>query len=177
MFRDDTLIPTEAVRLCALGALMASERRYASLASEVRHFTSRIIGPSLELLGTSLELLRYEGLIEAVDGAADDPLLRITEAGGEAFHALLRSRIRSPNNDVSKLVVALKMRFMHLLDGAAQREQTELLVEMCENELARLTDLRASHAGDNGFLLSWLDQDIAQVQAKLAWFRDLQARL
>jgi hypothetical protein len=177
MFRDDTLIPTEAVRLCALGALMMGERRYAALAGDVRHFTGRIVGPSLELLGTSLELLRYEGLVAAADGPGDDPLLRITDRGRTAFHTLMASHIRATSNDVSKLVVALKLRFMHLLDATAQREQTELLVEMCETELARLTDLRASHDGDNGFLLSWLDQDIAQVQAKLTWFRDLQARL
>ncbi len=45
MYRDDTLIPSEAVRLCALGILMLGRRRYAGLAREVRHFTSRIAGP------------------------------------------------------------------------------------------------------------------------------------
>ncbi len=74
MYRDDTLIPSEAVRLCALGILMLGRRRYAELAREVRHFTSRIAGPSLDLLGTSVELLRFEGLVRAVDGD-DDALL------------------------------------------------------------------------------------------------------
>jgi len=172
MYRDNTLIPSEAIRLCALGILMSGRRRYAELAREVRHFTSRIAGPSLELLGTSVELLRFEGLIRAVDGA-DDALLEITDQGRREFAALMHSGVRSPGNDVSKLVIALKMRFLGLLDADARREQIELVVEMSENELARLTDLRASHAADRSVLPAWLDHEIAQAQARLAWFRGL----
>ncbi len=172
MYRDNTLIPSEAVRLCALGILMFGRRRYAELAREVRHFTSRIAGPSLDLLGTSVELLRFEGLVRAVDGD-DDALLEITDKGRREFESLMRSGVRSPGSDVSKLVIALKVRFLHLLDADARREQIELMVEMCENELARLTDLHASHAGDTGVLPAWLDHDIAQAQARLAWYRDL----
>ena len=47
MYRDNTLIPTEAVRLLALGILATGERSYSELASEVRHFTGRIVGPML----------------------------------------------------------------------------------------------------------------------------------
>ena len=56
------------------------KRRYADLAAELRHFTSAIAGPSLELMGTSLELLRYEGLAAASEGAgmADNAMLEIT---------------------------------------------------------------------------------------------------
>ncbi len=172
MYRDNTLIPSEAVRLCGLGILMFGRRRYAELAREVRHFTSRIAGPSLDLLGTSVELLRFEGLVRAVDGD-DDALLEITDQGRREFESLMRSGIRSPGSDVSKLVIALKVRFLHLLDAGARREQIELMVEMCENELARLTDLHASHAGDTGVLPAWLDHDIAQAKARLAWYRDL----
>ena len=68
MFRDNSLIPTEAVRLAALGFLAEAPRRYGDLAAEIRHFTGRVVGPSLDLMGTSLELMRFEGLIEAVDG-------------------------------------------------------------------------------------------------------------
>ena len=39
--------------------------------------------------------------------------------------------------------------------------------------LARLTDLGASHAGDTGDMSARLDRDIAQVKARLAWYRDL----
>lgn len=68
MFSDNTLTPKEAVRLCALGAIASKPMRYSELAGSVRHFTGRIMGPSLELMGTSIELLRYEGLVEAIDG-------------------------------------------------------------------------------------------------------------
>ncbi|MFQ5956096.1 MAG: hypothetical protein ACE5JZ_13610, partial [Kiloniellales bacterium] len=137
MYRDNTLVPTEAVRLCALGILMLGRRRYAELAGEVRHFTGRIVGPSLELLGTSIELLRFEGLVRQANGG-DDPLLEITDGGRRAFESLMRSGVRAPSTDVGKLVVALKMRFLHLLDDDARRDQFELMIEMCENELARL---------------------------------------
>ncbi|MCK5621032.1 MAG: hypothetical protein KAJ11_01985, partial [Alphaproteobacteria bacterium] len=70
MYRDNTLIPAEAVRLAALGGLADGDKSYGDLAREIRFFVARIVGPSLDLLGTSLELLRLEGLIEAVDGTA-----------------------------------------------------------------------------------------------------------
>src|SRR5262245_48552828 len=49
MYKDNSLIPTEAVRLAALGLLTEGPRTYAELADEVRHFSSRIVGPSLDL--------------------------------------------------------------------------------------------------------------------------------
>ena len=69
MYRDNSLIPSEALRLAALGSLWQRPKRYADLATELRHFTGRIVGPSLELLGPSLEVLRLEGLIAAGAGA------------------------------------------------------------------------------------------------------------
>ena len=59
----------EAIRLAALGSLAGKPQRYAEVAGEVRHFVGRLIGPSLDLLGSSIELLRFEGLIEPVEGA------------------------------------------------------------------------------------------------------------
>ena len=47
-----------------------------------RHFTSRIVGPSLDLMGTSLELLRYDGLIEALDGTGMEDNAVLTVTGG-----------------------------------------------------------------------------------------------
>lgn len=176
MYRDNTLIPTETIRLAALGTLMEREVRYGDLASEVRYFVGRIIGPSLDLLGTSLELLSYEGLIEAVggddgDASAADGLLRITGQGREAFATLMTSHVRAPINDVSRLVVALKMRFLHLLDADAQAEQSSTLVEMCETELARLEDLKARYG--SGRLADWLTLEIGHLRTRLEWFRSL----
>jgi DNA-binding PadR family transcriptional regulator len=170
MYRDKTLIPTEAIRLCALGSLADGPRSYPELASAVRHFASRIMGPSLDILGTSIELLRLEGLIEpeADANAPDDAHLRITEAGRAELMTLMKSRVRSPLDDLNKLVTALKMRFFHLLSRAERCEQLDLLIEATEGEINRLTDLRANNA--QGLLARWLDHDIAQLEARKRWF-------
>ena len=176
MYRDNTLIPTEAIRLAALGSLVDGDKGYAALASEIRYFVAHIAGPSLDLLGTSLELLGYEGLAETVDGAAleGDATLRVTDTGRAAFHTLMVSNVRAPVSDVGKLIVALKLRFLHLLPQEDRADQTEMLVEMCELERARLTEMRGRYS--DGRLANWLDLDIAQLDERLAWFqRELPA--
>ena len=180
MYRDNTLIPSEAVRLLALGILATGTRSYSALASEVRHFAGRITGPSLELVGAPLELLKVEGLAEAHEDP-DDPegeaLLAISEAGRAELKRLLTSNVRAPVSDPNKLIIALKMRFLHLLEPAERRLQVEILTEICEREVARLIDLRASHAENAGHLVAWLDQETEQAQARLAWYRELRASL
>jgi hypothetical protein len=176
MYSDNSLLPRETVRLAALGALTMGEMRYGALAGDVRHFISRLAGPSLELMGSSIELLRHEGLVEPVDDGEDSPL-RITERGRDALRSLLSTAVRPPFNDLNKLVLALKMRFLHLLDASAQRDQADLLIEACRTELARLIDLRGSHTGEDGHLIDWLDHDIALVETRLAWLQDLRATL
>jgi DNA-binding PadR family transcriptional regulator len=178
MYKDNSLIPTEAVRLAALGLLTEASRSYAELADEVRHFTSRIVGPSLDLIGPPIEVLRVEGLIESAGGGAGtDIILRITEAGKQEMTRLLGANLRGPLGEFNKLVIALKLRFLQLLEPAAQRLQAELLAEICERELTRLTDLRRHYDGRAGHLIDWLDHDIAQVRERLDWFRSLQERL
>lgn len=178
MYRDNTLIPSEAARLLALGLLADGETGYAALASEVRHFTGHIVGPSLDLVGTPIEVLKIEGLVETVDdGEDEDAPLRITEAGRAEFVRLLTSNVRAPINDVNKLIISLKMRFLHLLGPTEQRLQAEIMVEMCERQLVRLTELRAQHATAPGHLTDWLDHDIAQTAARLDWFRGLKGSL
>ena len=179
MYRDNTLIPAEAVRLAALGSLVQVERAYGDLASEIRFFVARIVGPSLDLLGASLELLRHEGLI-AADGVAggtvaDDTMLHITDDGRAAFATLMTSNVRGLANDLSRLVIALKMRFLPLLAQADRHEQAEILAEACETELARLKDLRGTY-GD-GFLAEWLDREIAEISERRDWFIGLESRV
>ncbi len=177
MYSDNTLLPRETVRLAALGALTLGEMRYGALAGDVRHFISRLAGPSLELMGSSIELLRHEGLVEPADEGGDDPLLRITEAGRTELRALLSAAVRPPFNDLNKLVLALKMRFLHLLDQAGRRDQADLLIEACRTELARLVDLRGAHHEEHGHLIDWLDHDIGLVETRLAWLENLRAAL
>jgi DNA-binding PadR family transcriptional regulator len=178
MYKDNSLIPTEAVRLAALGLLTEGPRSYAELADEVRHFTSRIVGPSLDLIGPPVEVLRVEGLIEtAGGGAGPDATLRITEAGRQELVRLLGANLRGPLGEFNKLVIGLKLRFLDVLEPEARRLQAELLAEICERELTRLTDLRRHHNGRSSHLAAWLDHDIGQLRDRLAWFRDLQKRL
>jgi len=177
MFSDNTLTPKEAIRLCALGTLAQESRlRYSALANATRHFVSRLVGPSSEIMGSSIELLRYEGLVEAVTGTGmeDDADLVLTDQGQHELHTLLTANLRAGMSELNKLVTALKFRFLHLLDPADRLAQADLLVEACERELARLDDLRQHHADDTGYLIPWLDHDIALVESRLAWLEDLR---
>jgi DNA-binding PadR family transcriptional regulator len=170
LFRDNSLIPAEAVRLAALGLLAEAPRRYGDLAIEIRQFTSRIVGPSLDLMGTSVELLRYEGLVEAVDGKgmADNAVLRLTEAGRTALDGLLQANLRAPLGDYNRLALLLKLRFLHHLPKDRQQAQMALIAESLESELARLEDLRRNNAGAPGPFLDLLDEDIESLRGRLA---------
>jgi hypothetical protein len=44
-----------------------------------------------------------------------------------------------------------------------------MLIEMCELERARLTEMRGRYT--DGSLAHWLDLDIAQLEERLAWFQ------
>jgi DNA-binding PadR family transcriptional regulator len=175
-FRDHSLIPTEAIRLAALAQLVDGPRAYGDLAVEVRRFASRMLGPSLDILGTSIELLRHEGLIEPIGRRAGpsqsltaDSTVQLTDSGRAMLKELLTSRVRAPMTDLTRMVVALKLRYLHLLDPDERKAQFEMLIELTEAELARLADLRAQSAG--GALDEWLDQEIAQTEERRVWYR------
>jgi DNA-binding PadR family transcriptional regulator len=179
MFRDNSLMPKEAIRLSALGLLSQGPMSYASVANEVRHFTTRFWGPTLDVMSSSIELMRLEGLVEA-DGTAataGEAVLHLTQTGRTELHELLSATVRVPASDFNKLVVALKLRFLHLLPADRQRDQVEALIEMRQGERARLIDLRATHAGDDGYLPRWLDREISHVEDDLAWLEDLRVDL
>lgn len=186
MYPDHSLMPKEAVRLAALGMLAEKPLAYAQLAAAIRDFTSHIMGPNLDLMGTSIQLLAAEGLIAPVgDGAwrgeaiNPDTRLAITPEGRREFESLLLATVRTPFNDINKLVIALKMRFLGLLDPAHRKAQVELIAASLEGEIARLTSLRARRAAEadgEDALVAWLDHDLAQIEASLAWFRGLADR-
>lgn len=180
MFPDLTLTPKESVRLCALGLAAEATRRYSDLAGRTRQFITRLMGPSLDLMGSSIELLRYEGLVEAIDGKGmeDDALLAITDAGRKELFSLLTARLRS-GSDLTKLVVALKLRFLHLLPQEEQAEQAAILSDTVATERARLLDLKRQEleAGGSEHLLSWLDMELQLADVRLKWLEDFSARL
>ena len=180
MFADNTLTPKEAIRLCALGTLAQADGplRYSELAQAIRHFTSRITGPSLDIMGTSIELLKYEGLVEPIDGEGmeDDARLSLTDDGRAELTTLMTSRIRA-GGEVSKLILTLKLRFLHMLDVEEQLRQVDLMIESTESEIARLDDLRQSHTTAPGLLADWLDHDIGQLENHLDWLEALSRRI
>ena len=174
MFDDNSLLPKEAIRLAALGFACERSRRYAAIAGAVRRFASRICGPSLDLMGSSIALLHTEGLIVA-DGTGADPPMRITEAGRRELQTLLLTSVRAPSSEVGRLAFALKMRFLHLIGPALRRDQAEMMIAAYQAEIARLEDLATNGSGGPGYFGDWLAHDIALARARRAWlerFRD-----
>ncbi|WP_339855768.1 hypothetical protein [uncultured Nisaea sp.] len=171
MYRDNSLIPKEAIRMAALGALSAGPRPYADIAGEVRQFAARIVGPSLDLLGSSIELLKFEGLIAPVSGEGfeDNAELHLTDAGWAALKDYLTATVRPGANDLNKLVIGLKLRFLHLLGKEDQVEQIDNLRGLFQGEHARLFDLLTHEEWQQGHLRAWIEMEIAQVADRIAW--------
>ncbi|NQW01555.1 MAG: hypothetical protein HQ483_17765 [Rhodospirillales bacterium] len=174
MYADKTLTPKETVRFCALGTLAGGAVSYSQLAIDVRHFIDRVQGPSLDVLGTSIELLKYEGLVVSSADGGSDARLEITDKGHEELIGLLTAPIRATDSDHNKLIEALKFRYMHLLSQAEQQQQAELLAERTETELVRLLDLRDRYAQDTGHLVDWLDREIRELENRLLWLENFQ---
>lgn len=174
MYRDRTLTPKEALRLSALGSLAAGPMSYGDLALSIRHFVSHLLGPTPEIMGHSIELLKYEGLVAGVPDGRDREVLALTDAGREQLHTLLVANLRPGASELNKLVVALKFRFLHLLSPEDRRHQAELLTASCEQELARLESLKEHYQQDPGYLQGWLHHEIAQLRERIHWFEDLR---
>jgi len=170
VFRDQPLIPAEAIKLAALGFLADGARRYGDLAAQIRQFTGRIAAPSLDLMGTSLEALIVEGLAAASEGKgmADNARLGLTSMGRTALTSLLQARLKGPLGDFTRLALLLKLRFLHHLAPAEREAQIAHIAEIIEDEINRLNELCKSDAGAPQPYLDWLEADIAQLQGKLA---------
>jgi hypothetical protein len=176
MYTDKTLTPKETVRFCALGLLTDGERTYTELAISVRHFIDRIQGASLDVLGTSVELLKYEGLVMTFESLGDD-VLQITNKGHKELITLLTANIRANSSDQNKLIEALKFRYLHLLDKPKQSDQADLLIERAEQELFRLFDLRDHYIKDPGHIVDWLGQEIGELENRLKWLGTFKAKI
>jgi DNA-binding PadR family transcriptional regulator len=179
MYTDNTLTPKEAIRLCALGTLAVKTYRYSVLANSVRHFISHMLGPSLDMMGSSIELLKYEGLVQSLhhNDTTDEEEVAITSAGRTELRNLLTANVRSSAQDLNDLIIALKFRFLHLLPAIDQKDQIALLMDVCEAELGRLENLRSHHSNDAGHLASWLDQALNETEARLAWLNQFEKTL
>jgi hypothetical protein len=173
MFKDQSLLPVEAVRLAALGLLAEGPRRYDDLAMEIRHFIGLAVGPSLDLMGSSIELLRYEGLATA-DGAGtgDNAVLTLTSTGAEALTKLVQAPLRAPSTDAGRLVLLLKLRFLHHLGAAEQAAQWAQIADSLATEAARLNELRRLHGEAAPSLRDWLDRDLADLAGRIGEIRD-----
>jgi hypothetical protein len=171
MTSDHALFPAEALRLAALGMLAESPRGYGDLAAEISDFASHVAGPSLDLLGTSVELLRYEGLIEAIGSgvAGETVLLDLTATGRATLAKLLRASLAAPASQINRLFVALKLRFLPLLPDGEQRRQLGLIAAWYRTEHDRVVALRQRQADSAPEFLVWLDHEAAQISAHIAW--------
>lgn len=179
MYRDNSLVPKEAIRMAALGALVERDRSYSDVAGEIRQFAARIVGPSLDLLGTSIELLKFEGLVEPIDGEGieDDAVLSLTDKGHTALKDYLTAPVRPGVSDLNKLVVALKLRFIDVLDQDEKIDQLVQLEEMYQGELNRLHDLDGHKEWAAGMMSDWLTMEIGQVEQRIAWCQKLRSNL
>jgi DNA-binding PadR family transcriptional regulator len=170
VFRDRSLVPAEAIRLMALGLLAEGPRAYGDLASEIRYFTSNVVGPSLDLMGSSIEALRYQGLIEPVsgEGMADNAVMRLKPEGRAALDELLQARLGQVQGDIGRLALRLKLRFLALLPSPEQTAQRALIAEAVGAEIARLEDMRGRSAAAPPAFRDWIERDIAALEAHRA---------
>lgn len=167
-------LPNQALRLCALGTLwMDGAQAYADLSAQVRSFTAQALGPTPQMTSSSLELLRFDGLVEAVEGEAmaDNAVLAITQAGRDELRSLILSTARGATADLNRLLMLLRLRFVHLLPPADRRALLERLIEQFEGEGSRLKTLFQGQRDAPGLLPEWLDLYQQQQAARVEWLR------
>ncbi len=175
MYSDNTLTPKETVRLCALGSLANETLSYVELANSIRYFIDRVQGPSIDVLGASVELLKYEGLISQMDD--DNGRLYLTKKGKLELNELLTADIRPNDASYNKLIEALKFRFLHLLEPEEKMHQADILIERIELEKLRLTDLNDLYKDDKSYFKVWLNQDIKNLSKRLHWLKEFKKKL
>ena len=177
MVREIALSPKHALRLCALGTLLQDgPKRYALLAAEIRDFTTYLTGPSAAMAGSSLEVLRYDGLVRAVEGAGmtDNAVLEITGHGRDEFIALMSTPLGASEPGLRRLFITVKVRFLHLLDPPRRDGELATLAAFHQNELDRLRELRQRHRAGPGHLVAWLDCEIDHLGCVVRWLEGIK---
>lgn len=172
---DPALLPNRAMRLAALGALALRERDYASLVQEIHELALAVVGPTPDAFGSSLELLRYEGWISG--GEEGHGMIAITPEGRREFVNLLTTRLRKPSGEFNRLWLALKLRFLPQLPRGDQATELSRMCDLFEHEIERLSELRRNALTEEGHVGAWIDFEIAENGARLAWCRSLALRL
>lgn len=176
--RDNTLLPTQVTRLCALGTLRGQgDLTYGALAGEVRSVTAHLIGTAPTVTASSIELLRYEGLIHAV--GLDDPVqptgpdtvLRLTDAGRRAFEELMAGGLTTPLNELNRLAVQLRLAFLHLLEETQRDAVRMALIALYEREIDRVSALYEDLGHRPGPLGAWLKLDLEHAMDRLNWLK------
>ena len=106
--------------------------------------------------------------MENSDGDGEE-LLRLTSNGFQELKEYLKSTIRSGSSDLNKLVVALKLRFIEVLEPHERLDQLVGLQAMYQAERNRLQDLRKHKEWSAGLLPGLLDLDLAVTDQRLSW--------
>jgi DNA-binding PadR family transcriptional regulator len=176
MYPDNSLTPKEATRLCGLGILMGGEQGYAALAHAIRSHITAVAGPSLEMMGTSIELLRYEGLVTAKDPDGEN-IITITDKGREEFRTLMLANLRDTDSEFSRLVISLKFRFLRLLSTEEQLSQIDLLSDRTERDLDRLISLRDNFSTQGRYFTDWVDTEISLAEQRFGWLESLREEI
>ena len=177
MQRDRVLIPVEGLRLASLGILASrGAMDYATLATQVRLFATSYGASPADVMSSSIELLRFEGLIAIGEDGEDTGSAVVTLMPGarEELERLMLAPFRISGGS-SRLMVALRIRFFRLLDTAAQRQLAEVLRDTLASERTRLVTLRRHLEGEEPGFLAWLDRDIARTEEDLTWLEDKHA--
>lgn len=177
MFANQALTLKGAVRLCALGPLAVQSMTYRELATGLRRFVDRAIGPAPDARAVSVELMCCEGLVERVGDEGEDALLCLTADGRELLRILLVAPLSPINSELNRLLVALKIRFLHLLEATDRIQQIDLLIEEEIRELARAQELRDDEADSHSFAAGWFDLEIAATRNRLAWLVGLRKQI
>ena len=175
MQRDRALIPVEGLRLAALGILSRQgPMAYARLATMVRLFATSYGASPVDVMSSSIELLRFEGLIEIGEHEEDagSAPVALTARGRVELERLMIAPVKVAGA-YAKLLVALKIRFFHLLGDEEKKLLAEVLGDALRGERARLVNLRRHMEGEDAGFLAWLDRDLARVADELARLDEL----
>ena len=95
--------------------------------------------------------------------------MRLTSNGFQELKEYLKSTIRSGSSDLNKLVVALKLRFIEVLEPSERLDQLVGLQTMYQAERNRLQDLRKHEEWSAGLLSELLDLELAVTDQRVLW--------